>query len=66
MASLVIHAKCEDVSRMVMTRLGMAIPEFKLKRRITICGVPDKNGDTLLSISGRDIDGLPFSFFREV
>ena len=51
---------------MLMTSLGLPIPEFKLKRRVVITGTPDKNGDTLLSVAGRDIDGIPFSFFKEV
>lgn len=67
-ACLEIHAKCEDVSQMLMSHLGMEIPDFKLKRRLIIgtSRAPDNAGFTLLSISGQDIDGLPFSFFKEV
>ena len=61
-----INAKCEDVSTMVMAGLGLEIPEFKLKRRVLISTKTDKNGDEMLLVQGRDIDGLPFSFFKEV
>ena len=47
-ASLVINAKCEDVSTMVMAGLGLEIPEFKLKRRVLISTKADKNGDEML------------------
>ena len=66
MASLVIHAKCEDVSRALMSHLGLQIPEFKLKRRLTIDCSAEKDGSTMLSVIGKDIDGLPFSYFKEV
>uniref|UniRef100_A0A1X7SXQ5 Uncharacterized protein n=1 Tax=Amphimedon queenslandica TaxID=400682 RepID=A0A1X7SXQ5_AMPQE len=36
MAALCIHAKCEEVSTMVMEKLGLPIPEFRLKRRVFI------------------------------
>ncbi len=52
---------------MIMSQLGLPIPEFKLQRRIIVSTTPpDKNGNTLLSVVGRDMDGLPFSFFKEV
>ena len=44
----------------------LEIPEFKLKRRVLISTKTDKNGDEMLLVQGRDIDGLPFSFFKEV
>lgn len=65
---MVIHAKCEDVSKLLMSCLGLEIPDFKLKRRLIIntSQAPSNSGYTLLSVSGKDIDGLPFSFFKEV
>ena len=66
-ASLAIHAKCEEVSTLLMSKLKLQIPQFKLKRRVVIqCPKADGNGNSLLAISGKDIDGLPFSFFKEV
>ena len=35
-ADLVIHAKCDDVMTMLMERLGIAIPSFRLARHIRI------------------------------
>ena len=32
LAKLLIHAKCDDVSRLLMTKLGLPIPQFTLKR----------------------------------
>lgn len=32
LAKLIIHAKTDDVSRLLMAKLGLQIPEFKLKR----------------------------------
>ena len=32
LAKLLIHAKCDDVSRLLMTKLGLLIPQFTLKR----------------------------------
>ena len=31
-ARLRIFAKCDDVSRLLMSKLGLTIPEFRLKR----------------------------------
>ena len=66
MASLVIHAKCEDVSRLVMSCLGLEMSEFKLRRRLLIGSKSEKNGDVIFFVQGRDMDGLPFTFFKEV
>ena len=33
-ASMRIHAKCEDVSRLLMDKLGVPIPEFRLRRYV--------------------------------
>ena len=50
-ASLVINAKCEDVSTMVMAGLGLEIPEFNLlKMRVLISTKTDKNGDEMLLV----------------
>ncbi len=67
LASLVIHAKCEEVSTMVMEMLGLEIPGFILTRRIEISSSQSPVNDTsALLVAGRDMDGLPFTFFKEV
>jgi hypothetical protein len=67
-ASLRINAKCEDVSRMIMAKLGLPIPEFRLKRIIIIDAVHNQasgNDDTvLLSIQPQDMYGYPFTFIK--
>ena len=50
---------------MVMTKLGLDIPEFRIKRQISIQSSDEKDATTL-SVQGKDMDGLPFSFLREV
>ena len=50
---------------MVMTKLGLEIPEFRIKRQISIQSSDEKDATTL-SVQGKDMDGLPFSFLREV
>ena len=67
LASLIIHAKCEEVSTMVMERLRLEIPEFVLTRRIEISTAQSSMNETsALLVAGRDMDGLPFTFFKEV
>ena len=50
---------------MVMTKLGLEIPEFRIKRQMSIQSSDEKDATTL-SVQGKDMDGLPFSFLREV
>lgn len=39
LASLRINCKCDDVSQMLMKKLGKEIPEFRLRRYITTAAV---------------------------
>ena len=71
MAALCIHAKCEEVSAMLMGKLGLPIPEFRLKRRVFIkvtqstnLGPPEKQ--VSLSVEGQDMYGFYFSFLTGV
>ena len=67
LASLVIHAKCEEVSTLLMSRLGLEIPGFLLRRRVDISSsTTARAGESLFSVAGMDMDGLPFTFFKEV
>lgn len=67
-ASLVIHAKCEEVSAMIMSKLGLELPEFKLRRKLLITCSPETSGsiNSVLTVVGKDMDELPFVFFKEV
>ena len=70
MAALCIHAKCEEVSTMVMEKLGLPIPEFRLKRRVFIKVTQSTKGppeeQVTLSIEGQDMYGFYFSFLTGV
>ena len=66
LASLRINAKCEDVSKMLMTKLGLDIPEFRLQRRVIIQGSCKDKDMISLSVEGRDFYGYPFSLLKSV
>lgn len=67
LASLVIHAKCENVSAMILSKLGLELPEFKLRRKVLITCSPERDGiHSVLTVVGKDMDELPFTFFKEV
>ena len=51
---------------MLMTKLGLDIPEFRLQRRVIIQGSCKDKDMTSLSIEGRDIYGHPFSLLKSV
>ncbi|XP_019857919.1 PREDICTED: NAD-dependent protein deacetylase SRT1-like [Amphimedon queenslandica] len=72
-AALCIHAKCEEVSTMVMEKLGLPIPEFRLKRRVFIKVTQSTKGppedQVSLSIEGQpgqNMYGFYFSFLTGV
>jgi NAD-dependent SIR2 family protein deacetylase len=69
LACLRINAKCEDVSQMVMAKLALPIPEFKLKRRAVINATHIQklgNDNVQLSVEGFDMYGHPFSYLKQV
>jgi mono-ADP-ribosyltransferase sirtuin 6 len=35
-ASLIIHAKCDDVTEMLMKKLNIAIPEFRIQKWLKV------------------------------
>jgi mono-ADP-ribosyltransferase sirtuin 6 len=67
LASLRIFAKCEDVSRLLMEKMGLSIPEFRLQRKLLIAqkaisGSPKYQ----ICVQGMSSDGLPFSYVNKV
>ena len=50
LAKLLIHAKCDDVSKLLMTKLGLPIPQFTLKRSVRAERLP---GRFVISMLGR-------------
>ena len=43
LAKLLIHAKCDDVSKLLMTKLGLPIPQFTLKRLVGAERLPGRS-----------------------
>ena len=68
MAALTIHAKCEEVSVMIMQKLGLPIPEFRLQRLVLIAvsHYETEGGEVDVSIEGQDSYGFIFSFLTGV
>jgi len=71
-ASMVIHGKIEDVMVSLMKKLEIAIPEWKIVRRISISssikGNSDVNGEKKFVILIQPIDelGNPYSFIKHL
>ena len=41
MATLVIHAKCDDVMQMLMQKLSYQIPTWQMKKRLEVSLIED-------------------------
>lgn len=65
-ARLRIFAKCDDVSKLLMGKLGLTIPEFRLKRKVIFTAEPADKGRMKVEAQGADAEGHPFSFLKEV
>ncbi|XP_064404500.1 NAD-dependent protein deacylase sirtuin-6-like [Halichondria panicea] len=64
-AAMRINGKCDDVMKLLMSKLGLDIPEFRLKRRIVMTA--GKKGDKYeVCVEGRDQEDHPFSFLKSV
>lgn len=64
-AAMVIHAKTDDVMRLLAAELGLSVPSFRLRRfiEVTTKRRGRASGPTTVSTRGVDIDGTPFSLF---
>ena len=68
-AAMKIHAFCDTVMQMLMERLGLEIPEFKLVRRLRITKNQEVKGGVskgCLDFQGIDSDGCPFTLFTSI
>ena len=70
-AHLVIHAFCDTVMGMVMEKLGLPVPEFRLTRRLKISKILEaprgcKEMSECLYFQGIDVDRCPFSLFPQI
>lgn len=66
---MVIHAMCDTVMNMLMERLQLEIPPFKLIRRLKIEKkeiVKNNSVKQALEFSGIDVDAKPYSIFTKV
>ena len=58
MANLVIHAKCDDMIELLMKKLQIEIPKFKLQRWIEVELIDSKTpGEQDLVVKGIDSQG---------
>ncbi|XP_062516741.1 uncharacterized protein LOC134192074 isoform X2 [Corticium candelabrum] len=67
-ASLVIHAKCDDVMVGIAKKLQFEIPPFKVPRRLQFTSKPSQeHGRYVVSINGLDESSdIPYSFIQEI
>lgn len=68
-AALKIHAFCDTVIQMLMQKLGLEIPQFKLYRRVRITKKMEMKAGSrqpCLEFLGIDSDGCPYTLFTSV
>ena len=63
LATLVIHAKCDDVMELLMKKLNYQIPAWQMKKRLEVSLVED---GARVSLRGVDDRNLPFHLFKQV
>lgn len=66
LASCRVYAKTDDLMTRVMGKLGMPIPKFVLRRRLSLEFKTVGDGRHQLTLCGVDVDGTPVSFLRSV
>jgi len=64
-AAMIINAKIDDVMVRLMTKLGLDIPQFRLKRFITFDIVGTQKQGYCLQVKAVDGDGTPFELFNK-
>ena len=64
-ATLVINGKCQVVFELLMKKLGMAIPEWNIKRQAKIA-LSTRGDKEYLSIKGVCSNNNPYDFFKGV
>ena len=63
LATLVIHAKCDDIMRLLMEKLGYQIPAWQMKKRLEVSLIEDGNK---VQLRGVDETRQPFHLFQEI
>lgn len=64
-AELLIHAKIDDFFKVLMTKLDIQTPKFRLERNLIVKIEEGKNGKETLKIHGVDTSGGPFELFKK-
>lgn len=64
-ADLVIHGLCDQVMRLLMSKLDIPIQPFTLKRRLKVSREPYQEKECI-RFQGVDIDGCPYSLFPKI
>ena len=62
-ATLVIHAKCDDIMELLMKKLGYQIPTWQMKKRLNVALSKDKKQ---IEVMGVDSNGAPYSLYEKV
>lgn len=55
MADLIIHAKCDDVMALLMSKLNIAIPPYKVRRWLEVDIEELKDGSDKVNVQGIDM-----------
>ena len=61
-ASMIIHAKIDDVIDLLMPKLKLTIPTWKITRRVLF----QLDNEATLSVKAIDVDGTPHSTFKQI
>ena len=64
-ASLVIHAKIDDFFELLMKKLNLKTPTFKLERHLEVKIEEKKDGGEVLKLTGVDTKGGPYDLFKQ-
>ena len=63
MAALVIHAKCDDIMKLLMEKLGYNIPVWQMKKRVEVSLIED---GARIQVRGVDDRRQPFHLFKSI
>ena len=62
-ATLCIYAKCDDIMKILMEKLGYLIPKWQMKKRVEV-ELTDEGKK--VKVQGVDSNGAPFHLFKSV
>ena len=65
-ATMIIHARIDELMEKLMAELNIQIPVFRLKRFAEVTIAENDEGQEVLTIQGIDASHGPFDVFKEV